>query len=37
MSILKMRTTVTVPDLAKNSLTMDMNIREGRDIAITLK
>ncbi len=37
MSILRMRTTVTVPDLPKSSLTMDMNIRQGRDIAITLK
>ncbi len=37
MSILRMTTTVTVPDLPKSSLTMDMNIRQGRDIAITLK
>jgi ABC-type amino acid transport substrate-binding protein len=37
MSILKMTTTLTVPDLPKNTLTMDMNIREGRDIAITIK
>jgi polar amino acid transport system substrate-binding protein len=37
MSILKMTTTLTVPNLPKNALTMEMNIREGRDIAITLK
>ena len=37
MSILKMTTTLTVPAISKNSLTMEMNIREGRDIAITLK
>ena len=37
MSILRMTTTLTVPDLSKSTLTMEMNIREGRDIAITLK
>ncbi len=37
MTILRMTTTLTVPPLAKSALTMEMNIREGRDIAITLK
>ncbi len=37
MNILRMTTTLTVPELPKASLTMDMNIREGKEIAITLK
>jgi hypothetical protein len=36
MSIFKMVTTVTVPDLSKSSLAMDMRVSSG-GISITLK
>jgi ABC-type amino acid transport substrate-binding protein len=37
MSILQMTAKVTVPDLPKASLMIDMNIRQGKDIAIIIK